>query len=432
MFVIAATNRLGSIDSAIMSRLDKPIEIPLPDKQQRKQLFSNHLRRENVERFNKCTFFDGFLDRTKRMSGRDIKNFIVRLSDAAKSNGRPLDSYSDEEEIKILFDSALQAFENELIRKLSDELQITIKKPDKTKNLIIGCEKAKAAIAGQVEMFDFEKRQRASGFGIEQKRGILFYGPPGNGKSYIAETMATEHNLLFMKVTSETFSKTLPGEISQVLVRVFSGAVQLSELCSGQNGVMLFFDEFDSLASVQYLGGHVRGTLLTQLDDRDTMRNPKTKVLFVAATNFIESLDEATKRTGRIDEKIRLDNPSQDEAIQMIKQFCNTNEHVEDIDDSLAKKAYEAYNKVYRLRAVNEIIAANRFVWLERGRKPEELKQYAERLVDSTKSPSTSDLRSFVKELSACAYNKYSVSENKKLVINEDVIECVCDTNVSL
>ncbi len=448
VFVIAATNRIEVLDSAIRSRLGEPIAIPLPDKKQRRELFTLGLKKKNMN-FNRFGFTDEFLNKTNRMSGRDIKNFIGELDTLAKIQTKNISDFKDEEETRELFYAALLRFEDALVMDLSRELNVEIIRPDEnSKNRpdydsIIGFENIKTLINRQVSFFKVAERNRAEKFGIKPKKGILLYGPPGNGKSQLALAAANEHNLYFMKITSETLTKAFLDRQNQIISRIFSSALQLSELCCRQNGVLLFFDEFDSLVSTSILDPRVRGTILTKLDDKETLRNPKTKILFMAATNFIGSLDEAVIRAGRIDDKAEMSSPDEENGSKMIKQFLKLNGNVEmpedqpedkpedksedKPEDEIFKMAYSRYKKKYQSNLKNNYIKANEVQWFLAGREKKELEKIADTLFKDSR-PSGADLRNFSELLIETAYNRNNLNESKtKLKIDEDVINAVCE-----
>ena len=431
VFVIAATNRVNILDNAIKSRLGTPIDIPLPDKEQRKQLFSNHLRKEDVDSFCKFYFFDEFIDKTNRMSGRDIKNFVTSLSTEAMKRTRRLTDYTQEEETRTLFFTVLHDYEEKLIGDLIDKLHVTIKRPKDCLNYnsIIGCDGVKNAIARQLRMFDPAQRQRARDYNIAPRRGILLYGPPGNGKSQLAEAASNHHNLLFMKITSDTFTKTTLSEQSQTLLKIFSSAIQLSELCSEQAGVLLFFDEFDSLVSTDLLDSRIRGTMLTQLDDTNTMRNPATKVLFVAATNYYDQLDEAVIRAGRIDEKIEMNNPSRAEAKKMIVQFCRQNPAVQVPTEDEAGDIYSRYVTALEDKIIEAQYSRSIKHFLAEGKTGEILTDILNAEVKGAVHPSGASIKNFINRLIENAYDNDSINEeSKQLVISRDIIDMTCKT----
>lgn len=430
VFVIAATNRVNIVDNAIKSRLGTTINVSLPDKRERRQLFANHLRKENAEKLCKLPFFDEFLDKTNRMSGRDIKNFVMSLKTEASSKTRNLSDYNSNDEVKQLFYSALSQYEQNLINDLQNKLNISIEgpKPDLNYKSIIGCENVKNAVNRQLRTFDAAGRKHINDYNIKPKRGILLYGPPGNGKTQMARAAASENNLLFIKVTSDTFAKKTLSEQSQTLLDVFSGAIQLSELCSKQRGVLLFFDEFDSLASENLLDSRIRGTLLTQLDDKETMRNPATKVLFMAATNFYQQIDEAVIRSGRIDEKILMDNPTPSQAKELIVKFCRRNPMVEELSENLVNEMYSEYIKSLKEKWISERYNQYKKQWLYQGRSINELTENLKVEAQDEVKPSIASIESFVERLIENAYDERSINEqSKKLFIDSAVIKITCD-----
>jgi len=429
VFVVAATNRVNVLDNAIKSRLGKPIVIPLPDKAQRKALFTKLLQKENMN-FKSFHFSDEFLDKTNHMSGRDIKDFVDNMRKEAQKQTRNISDYKTEAETKKLFYDCLRLFEEDLVRKLESSLDITINRPsDKVRyNDIIGCEEIKRAIDRQVEMFDFRARRRADEYDIKMKRGILVYGPPGNGKSQLAQAAANEHGLYFMKITSDTFTKVSLSEQNKTLVKIFNSALQLSEMCGEEiKGVLLFFDEFDALASGELLDPRVRGTMLTQLDDQDTLRNPNTKVLFMAATNYYEKLDEAMIRAGRIDEKLEMRDPSPENGTQMLIQFCSQNPKVEPLDEEIAKSAYDNYANNMKEVKIRRFVASQKIILSLTGYDDQKLEKAAELRFENER-PSGADLRNYANNLISTAYYRNSFTKDMKLHITKDVVKDVIAT----
>lgn len=425
VFVIAATNRINILDSAIRSRLGEPIEIPLPGREQRKELFSKKLEKEDFD-FGRFKFTDGFLDKTNRMSGRDIKNFVNSLIAFGQKNSKKLADYMDEKETELLFYAALQNFEDALVNDLKIKLNAEISKPEGAPKYedIIGYENVKTIIDRQIMSFDTAKRKQAEKFGIAPKRGILLYGPTGNGKSKLAKAVANMHNLYFMKITSDVITKATLSEQNEILVKIFDGALQLSEICGEQQGVLLFFDEFDSLVSSQILDGRIRGTLLTQLDDEKTLRNPGCRVLFMAATNYRENLDEAMIRPGRIDDHAEMDNPTEDDGIRMIQIFIEKNGRVENLKTETAKYIYKKFKERHVANLKRNYLKNNRLSMILGDRTKEDMAKLAEKLYGDSR-PSGSELRSSVDRLIEASY--YSAGADlamqDKLYIDESLVD---------
>lgn len=153
-----------------------------------------------------------------------------------------------------------------------------------------------------------EEQRRADvlrAHGLEPRHRILLAGPPGNGKTSLAEALAYELALPLFTVRYEAVVTSYLGETAQRLRRLFEYV--RTEPC------VLFFDEFDAIGKERgdiHETGEIKRvvtTLLLQLDDL-----PSYCVL-VGATNHPELLDRATWR--RFELRLELDRPSQKQMI---------------------------------------------------------------------------------------------------------------------
>jgi SpoVK/Ycf46/Vps4 family AAA+-type ATPase len=125
-------------------------------------------------------------------------------------------------------------------------------------------------------------------YGLEPRHRVLLVGPPGSGKTSLAEAIATEVMVPLIVVRYETLIGSYLGETSTRLQRVFESA--------RQRQCVLFFDEFDTLGKERgdvHETGEIKrvvSSLLLQID-----RLP-SYVLVIAATNHPELLDRAVWR----------------------------------------------------------------------------------------------------------------------------------------
>lgn len=151
--------------------------------------------------------------------------------------------------------------------------------------------------------------------GVTPINKVLFYGPPGCGKTLCANVLATEIGIPLMYVRFDALVSSYLGETASNIRKVFDIAKH--------DSFVILFDEFDAIGhSRNDVTEHgeikrVVNTFLQQLD------NFKGRSIIVAATNFEQSLDYAIWR--RFDDTIRFDLPSNDERIRLfmhrLKQF---------------------------------------------------------------------------------------------------------------
>lgn len=137
------------------------------------------------------------------------------------------------------------------------------------------------------------------------KNGVLLSGPPGTGKTAFGEALAGELGLQFIYVTFGDMASKWVNETTERLVAIFNAATE-------QQPVMLFIDEIDAvLKDRRSLGAgsseEYERIVATFLGRATALQG--SQVLLVAATNYLERLDEAAIREGRFDFKITVPLP---------------------------------------------------------------------------------------------------------------------------
>jgi len=141
-------------------------------------------------------------------------------------------------------------------------------------------------------------------FGLKGIKGILFYGPPGCGKTLFAKVLAKDVNASFFPVKGSDFRSKWYGESEQNLSLIFEKARQ-------NTPAIIFFDEIDSMlerrdsASSQSAEKDIVAQFLTELDGVKPLRG----AIVVGATNEPDSIDPAAIRPGRFDKLIYIPLP---------------------------------------------------------------------------------------------------------------------------
>ncbi len=156
--------------------------------------------------------------------------------------------------------------------------------------------------------------------------GILMYGPPGCGKTYLARATAGEANASFLSVGIHEVLAMWLGESEQNLNRLFQRA-RAAAPC------VLFFDEVDALAARRSdMRTSAGRTLINQfLAELDGVQASNEGVLVLAATNAPWHLDPAFRRPGRFDRVLFVPPPDEAARAAILRVLCRSRP-VEEID----------------------------------------------------------------------------------------------------
>ncbi|MFB6184292.1 MAG: 26S protease regulatory subunit [Haloarculaceae archaeon] len=136
--------------------------------------------------------------------------------------------------------------------------------------------------------------------------GVLLYGPPGTGKTYITRALAGKLGYSFIDVTPSDVTSSLVGEAADNVADLFSVA-RANQPC------LVFVDEIDAIAGQRSGGARKTNSerqMVNQLLTELTEIQGEDVVVF-AATNLLESVDDAIKRSGRFDERIEVPPPDE-------------------------------------------------------------------------------------------------------------------------
>jgi len=170
---------------------------------------------------------------------------------------------------------------------------IPIEKPDISFSDVAGMKLVKEDIKKAI-VYPFEHPNLYKLYGKKIGEGILLYGPPGCGKTYIARAAAGECGASFLNLKISDILSKWVGESEKNIRAAFSAAMKNAP-------TILFFDEIDAIGSKrgESLEGHTKRLVNELLIQLDGLEGPKEKVLTLAATNAPWSVDPALRRPGR-------------------------------------------------------------------------------------------------------------------------------------
>jgi len=316
--IMAATNRPNSIDPALrrFGRFDREVDIGIPDAVGRMEILRIHTRNMKL---GEDVDLEQVAAETHGHVGADL---AALCSEAALQQIREKMDLIDLEDETIdaeVLDGLAVTMENfrfAMGKSTPSALRETVVEvPNITWNDIGGLENVKKELQELVQ-YPVEHPEKFLQFGMQPSRGVLFYGPPGCGKTLLAKAIANECQANFISVKGPELLTMWFGE-SEANVRDIFDKARSAAPC------VLFFDELDSIAksrggSVGDGGGaadRVINQVLTEMDGMGAKKN----VFIIGATNRPDIIDGAILRPGRLDQLIYIPLPDEGSRTSILK-----------------------------------------------------------------------------------------------------------------
>jgi SpoVK/Ycf46/Vps4 family AAA+-type ATPase len=176
-------------------------------------------------------------------------------------------------------------------------------------------------------------------FGKSLRGGLLLYGPPGCGKTFLARATAGELGAKFMPVGISDVLDMYLGQSEQNLKGYFEAARR-------QAPCVLFFDEVDALGRKRSLMRHSAGSgVISQfLSELDGMQSDNRSVFVLAATNHPWDVDAALRRPGRLDRMLLVLPPDASAREAILRASCRNRPMSADIDYAWIAARCEDYS----------------------------------------------------------------------------------------
>ena len=141
--------------------------------------------------------------------------------------------------------------------------------------------------------------------GVDPPKGVLLHGPPGTGKTRLAQAVANESDAQFFAINGPEIMGSGYGESEKRLREVFEQATKSAP-------AIVFIDEIDSIAPKRsQVTGEAEKRLVAQLLTLMDGLEARSNLVVIAATNRPDAIDEALRRPGRFDREIVIGVPDE-------------------------------------------------------------------------------------------------------------------------
>ncbi|KAK3755281.1 hypothetical protein QZH41_004101 [Actinostola sp. cb2023] len=305
----AVANETGAFFFLINGRFDREVDIGIPDATGRLEILRIHTKNMKL---GDDVDLEQIAAETHGYVGSDVASLC---SEAALQQIREKMDLIDLEDETIdaeVLDSLAVTMDNfrysMSVSNPSALRETVVEIPTTTWDDIGGLAGVKRELQELVQ-YPVEHPDKFLKFGMTPSKGVLFYGPPGCGKTLLAKAIANECQANFISVKGPELLTMWFGE-SEANVRDVFDKARSAAPC------VLFFDELDSIAKSR--GGNVGdgggaadrviNQILTEMDGMNVKKN----VFIIGATNRPDIIDSAILRPGRLDQLIYI--PLPDEA----------------------------------------------------------------------------------------------------------------------
>ncbi|WP_336328511.1 AAA family ATPase [Halovenus sp. HT40] len=167
-------------------------------------------------------------------------------------------------------------------------------------------------------------QEEAEALGVTPSN-IIFHGPPGTGKTFLAKALAAELKFPFVALSGGDVQSKWINESAEQVNALFSEAKQIAEVTGG---AVIFLDELDTvLKDRTAVRSHAEDKKIVNEFLSHLEEATDHNIVFIGATNRADALDEAGTRSGRIDKKIEIGMPDQEQREAVLRAQLRDRQH---------------------------------------------------------------------------------------------------------
>ncbi len=376
VLVIGSTNAPWYLDPALRraGRFNDLIFIPPPDLKTRVEIFKIHTRKKPI---SEDIDFEKLAELTEGYASSDIKAICddaieIPWEEALhgiperKANMQDFRSVIKKRKssltpwYKLAEREIKKSGESELFSELATHILKhaggvdAAVKPGVTFADVGNMEDVKEEIRKKV-VYPIKDPKLAESYGTKVGGGILFYGPPGCGKTYIARAAAGECEAAFFNIRITDILGEEEGLREKKLNYVFDRA-------SRNTPAILFFDELDAIGGRRETTRGDARTLINQfLTEMDGFEK-KEGVVVVGSTNAPWDIDPALRRAGRFTEQVYVPPPNKEMRIEIFKIHVKNKPVAKNINFGKLAELTEGYSSA-DIKAICDLAAE--IPWVE-------------------------------------------------------------------
>ncbi|OLF09385.1 ATPase [Actinophytocola xinjiangensis] len=317
LVIVATSAHPEAVDPRVrgVELLDRSLSIPLPDARTRTELLRVLLRDVPVE---STVDFGEVAERTPGFVAADL--VALRREAAVRAALRDKDAQTP------TITSADLVGALETVRPTSMSTSDTLRTGGLTLDGVGDMAEVKQALTEAV-LWPLRYPDSFARLGVAPPRGMLLYGPPGCGKTFLVRALAGTGKLNVLSVKGAELMDKWVGESERAVRELFRRAAEAAP-------ALVFLDEVDALAprrgqsADSGVADRVVAALLTELDGVE----PRRDVVVLGATNRPELIDPALLRPGRLERLVYVPPPDVDARVAILRTAGKNTPFADDVD----------------------------------------------------------------------------------------------------